>query len=287
MHGDVAGTLKAGRSRARRVRLLALAVLLLPLPVVGAHPGDEFDTISAESGGFTFYLTPQTLVVKAQRDVVFTGEAAQLRDQRYAPVLNATWALAATGPGGAPVEIQPYGQGFAARVNFSAPGGWTLRVSANGTSAELPLKVYPPTSVRAESTTLRYDLFYVGRDTKAALYFLDDSTGSLVRDEGEVLARVERWENETKQTEETVALEDGRSAGEYSFAYAFPQEGSYLVRLASAQHGIGFDDLPPFKVNVLPARLAEDEAGSRDAPAWGVLMSLGCVAVVALILRRR
>lgn len=53
------------------------------------------------------------------------------------------------------------------------------------------------------------------------------------------------------------------------------------------QHGIGFEDLPPFKLNVLPARLADDEAGSREAPDWGLLASLGYVAVVALALRRQ
>ena len=269
------------------MRLLAPLALFLLLPLVGAHPGDEFETLSAESGNVTFSVTPQTLVVKAQRDVVFVGEAVELRDQRYGPVLHATWDLAASGPGGAPVEIQPYGQGFAARVNFSAPGEWKLRVSANGTSAELPLEVYPPTSVRAESTSLRYNLFYASREAKAGLYFIDDSTGSLVRDDGEVLARVERWENETKQTEETVALARGRSAGEYSLDYAFPEEGPYLVRIASAQHGIGFDDLPPFKVNVLPARLAEDDVGTRATPGGGALVLLVSSALAAWALRRQ
>lgn len=281
------GNVEDGTRSCAAVRLVVLLALFLFLPSAGAHPGDEFETLSSEAGNVTFYVTPQTLVVKAQRDVVFLGEATELRDQRYSPVLNATWAMAAVGPVGAPVELQPYGQGFAARVNFSAPGEWTLRVSANGTSAELPLRVYPPTGVRAESTSLRYNLFYVGRETEAGLYFLDDLTGSLLRDEGEVLARVERWENETKQTEETVALARGRSTGEYSLDYAFQEEGLYLVRIASAQHAIGFDDLPPFKVNVLPARLAEDDVGTRATPGGGALALLVSPALVALALRRQ
>lgn len=286
MRHDVSGTLKPGRARARRVRLLALALVPLLLPLAGAHPGDEFETLSTQSGDLAFYLTPQTPVVKAQREVVFIGEAAELRDQRYAPVLNATWTWEAHGPGSASVEAQPDGQGSVARVNFSAPGAWTLRVAANGTSVELPLRVYPATSVRAESTSLRYDLVYAGRETKASLYFLDDTTGSLVRAEGEVLARVERWENETRLAAGTLALKPGRSAGEHSFEYAFPSEGSYRVSFASAQLQIGFDDLPPFKVNVLPARLADEEAAPRGVPGQAVLVSLGCVALVALVRRR-
>lgn len=265
--------------------LLAFCVLALAA-VAAAHPGDEFEVLTAESGPVTFYVTPQTLVVKAQRDVLFVGEAASLASEGYAPLLNATWAIEARGPGNASLETQPYGYGFAARANFSAPGEWTFLMTANGTSAQVPIVVYPPTSVRAESSALRYDLFYAGRLAKTSVYFVDDESGALVKRDASVLARVERWENGSKMTEEIVPLKAGRSLGDFSFEHAFAEEGAYRVRFASLEHGVDFEDLPPFKVNVLAARLADPVDAARETTGWGLAALVGIFAVAALSWRR-
>lgn len=244
-----------------------LGILLALLPAVLAHPGDEYEALSAEKDGVTVYVTPQTLVVKAQRDVILLGEGYSATQQRYAPIMNATWALDATGPGEASFTTQPYGYGFGARANFSARGSWTLRVTVNGTTVDLPLDVYPPTGVRAEASTLRYNLHYVNHPVKASVYFVDDATEGLVKKDATVTARVERWVNETRPDEEVVPLKPGSSTGEFTFEHTFKEEGTYRVRLASPEHGIGYAGLPPFKVNVLPARLAEERSSRATRPA--------------------
>ena len=267
------------------MRLLAFLLLLALLPHALAHPGDEFEVISAEEDGVTMFVQPQTLVVKAKRDVVLTGEAYATAPGEYAPMRNATYLVNATGPGEARVATQPWASGFAAQVNFSAPGAWRLLVTANGNRVEVPIEVYPDTPVRAESNALRYDLHYAQRPVKASLYFVEDATGALSKMDAMVTARVERWENETKVDEKIVPLQRGKTAGEFSFEHTFAAEGSHLVRVASEEHGIGYDDLPPFKVNVLAARLAEDEP-VRETPGAPLALLPGLLASTALLRRR-
>lgn len=266
------------------MRPLACIALLLALPVAFAHPGDEFETLYAERDGVAIYVSPQTLVVKAQRDVDFTGEAYVVNGT-YTPLTNATFTFDAVGPGEASTQLLPFAGGFAARANFSRPGAWRLLVSANGSSVELPLEVYPASSVRAESNALRYNLFYAEKPVKASLYFVEDATGSLVKKEATVSARVERWENETRISEEIVTLKPGRSTGDLSFEHTFAREGTYRVRVASVEHGIGYDDLPPFKLNVLAARYAEEDV-PRETPT-AVFLAFFATVLVALMLPRR
>lgn len=265
------------------MRPSACIVLLLALPVAFAHPGDEFETIYAERDGVAIYMSPQTLVVKAQRDVDFTGEAYVVNGT-YTPMTNATFTFDAVGPGEASAKLLPFASGFAARVNFSNPGAWRLLVSANDSSVELPIEVYPASSLRAESSALRYDLFYAEKPVTASLYFVDDANGSLVKKEATVTARIERWENETKLGEEIVTVKPGRSTGDLSFEHTFEREGTYRVRVASVDHGIGYDDLPPFKVNVLAARFGLDEP--RETSASPLLVLLAACASVALLRKR-
>ena len=266
------------------MRLRAFLLLLALLPNASAHPGDEFEVISAEGDGVTVFVEPQTLVVKAERDVGFTGEAYATAPGEYAPMRNATYLVNATGPGEARVGAQAWASGFVAQVNFSVPGSWSLLVTVNGTTIEVPIEVYSDTSVRAEANALRYDLHYAQRPVQAGLYFVEDSTGAPSKMDATAVARVERWEDETKVDEEIVPLRRGKSNGEFSFEHTFAAEGSYLVRVASEEHGIGYDDLPPFKVSVLAARLAEDEP-VRETPAAPVGLLLGLLALTALLRR--
>lgn len=262
-----------------------LGVTLFFAGLAMAHPGDQFEALSAEKDNVTFYVTPQTLVVKAQREAILLGEASTIRNERYVPMANATWGVAARGPGEAKIEHQPYGYGFGARANFSAPGAWTIVVSANGTSVELPLQVYPPTSVRVEASALRSSNFYAGRAAKSSLYFVEDATGSLVREDATVTARVEKWENETKLGETEVTLAKGRSTGEFSFDHTFAEPGRYLVRVASAEHGIGYSDLPAFKLSVVEARSADPAEAPRETP--GLIVPLALLAIVVATAQRR
>lgn len=264
-----------------------LALLLLPalLSTAWAHPGDEYEVLSAERDGITIYVQPQTLVVKANRDVVFVGDAYATGQGASGPMQNATYAIGAEGPGEALVETQPRASGMAAMLNFSAPGAWRLLLTVNGTTVEVPLDVYPDTAVRAESNALRYDFQYAGRPAEANLHFVEDATGGLSKLDATVTARVELWENGTKLDEEIVPLQRGKSVGEFSFRHTFRAEGSYLVRVASGAHGVGYEDLPPFKVRVLPARLAEDPPVRATAGAPLALL-LGLLALAALSRRR-
>lgn len=224
--------------------------------------------------------------MKAGRDVLFVGEAYDARAGASGPMRNATFAMDAAGPGEAQMSPASVATGFAARVNFSAPGAWRLLVSANGTPFEFPLDVYPATDVHADSASLRYDLHYAGRQAKASLFFVEDATGALVKRDATVTARVERWENGSKLAEEIVALKPGGSKGDHLFEHTFTAEGTYRVRVASPQLGIGYGDLPPFEVGVLAAEAAAEEEPSRQtAAAW--VVSLLAAALVASLARRR
>ena len=268
------------------MRFPAFLLLFALLPSALAHPGDEFEVLSGQKGGATVFLQPQTLVVKANRGVVLTGEAYATAGGAYEPMRNVTYAIDASGPGEARVVMQPWASGFAAEVNFSAPGAWRLLVKANGTSVEVPIAVYPDTPVHVESNALRYDLQYAQRPVKASLYLVEDATGALSKAEAEVTARVERWENETQIDAEVVPLRRGKSAGEFSFDHSFATEGMYLVRVASEEHGIGYEDLPALKVNVLAARLAEDEP-VRETPAAPPALLFALLPLTALLCRSR
>lgn len=265
------------------MRIAVVALLLALVSTAVAHPGDEFEMLSAQKGNITVYVTPQTLVVKAARDVVFLGEALALNGS-YKAMRNVSWTVDAQGPGEGLVEAQPYGTGFAARVNFSVPGAWTLLVDANGTTVQIPLTVYRATSVHAESTSLRYERVYVDKPVKAGVYFMDDATGSLVRREATMSARIERWENGTKLDEKVVSLNPSGSTGEFTLEHTFAAEGEYLVRVESPENGIAYDDLPPFKVNVLAARFAEEPP--RETP-MGAALAVLAVGALALVARRR
>jgi hypothetical protein len=95
---------------------------------------------------------------------------------------------------------------------------------------------------------------------------VDDDTGSRVTKVATMTARIERWENETKREEEIVHLKPDGPAGEFTFEHTFVHEGTYRPRLASVEHGLGYDDLPPFKVTVLTARLADADEPARESP---------------------
>lgn len=260
---------------------VALLVAILALPAALAHPGDEYDWLEGVSGDVGVFVSPQTLVVKAGREVAFLGEAFQ--NATRLPLREATYDVFARGPDGeVQARVAPLGNGFNASLAFPSRGAWELVVVANGTEVPVSITVYPPSGVHVESSALRYGFFYAGRESRADLALVQDADGAHAAASA-AIARIERLDNESVLDARDVMLVPGASPGELALVHTFERAGTHRVWLSSAAHGVAVGDLPPFRVRVLAPQAEEPPA--RETPLGG-LAALALVGAAMLIGRR-
>lgn len=263
------------RGGIRACALLVLALLLATPPTL-AHAGDLTGVFGVEAEGLGVFLQADTLVVKAQREIVFNGTVASNASGEIERVENASVAIEASGPGQATFHVTPREGGFQARVTFPAPGEWHALATVDGKLRRIPIHVYPATTVWMEASNLRTNYHYVDRAVSANLFFLDDATGMVVEAKEPATGRLSRLVNDSPVDTQQVTLAPG-PMGSVVFAHTFQEEGNYVLSVASAPHAIGFDSLPE-----IPFLIRPPLGGAASTPGLAVVALLALVAALAL-----
>lgn len=261
--------------------LLLLGALLAAAAPALAHPADEYETHIAEAPGVILYLTPQAAVPKAGRDLGFHADLVDATT--YRPLAARNVALLADLPGQDTLAAPgaPHGSGFQANLTLPVPGSWNLTLRADGHTLTLPLRVWPDTDVRIESSELRLDLFFVNATSRATLVFVDDATSAPLRRAGATATA--RITAPAHGVAGEVPLEPTGEPGAFRLTYRFDAPGTWLVRAQSDAYGIDYDDLPPHGVRV---QAAAPGTGEGDAATPGIPVALLAV-VGALVARAR
>lgn len=262
---------------------LVLLALLLATPLASAHVGDFTGIFVAEADGLAVRLQTDSLVVKAQREILFNGTVLTNASGRREIVRDATVTIEATGPGEARPIVASTDDGFQVRVRFPAPGEWMLLARVGDELRRVAIHVYPASTVWMESSNLRSNYHYANMPVRENLYFLDDATNVVVPAQHAASGRLSRLVNDTPADAQDVVLQPG-PMGAVVFEHDFASEGWYLLAVASEQHGVGFASLPEIKFHV-QERFAGD-APPAQTPALGLIGALTAGAT-ALALRRR
>lgn len=265
----------------RLLALLALSLLLVA-PPAAAHASDLTGVFGVEADGLGVFLQADTLVLKAQREVVFNGTVLSNASGPYEPVHEPAVEIELTGPGTTSMLLAPRQGGFQATVTFPAPGEWDALVHVEDKLRRIPLHVYPLTNVWLESSNLRSDYHYVEMPVNANLYFLDDATGIVADARQPAEGRLSRIVDGAHVGTSDVVLPPG-PMGSVVFAHTFAEKGDYVLEVSSAQHGIPYGGLPE-----IAFRVQDRFAGAPLAktPGLELFALLGVAAVLALVRRK-
>lgn len=264
----------------------SLLGLLLLLPSGGmAHPGDEYDSLTAEEGDLLAYVTFETLVVKAGREVLLH---VGLHDNRtYAPLTGLAVSYEAVGPTGRiGGDLDAREDAYAGRLAFPGPGDWTFTLHSDRSSSSpaVRLVVYPATDHHVESTDARYGSFYTDPESRIVFRFVEDRTGEPSPRSGPAWARIERLDEAGATLATTERSLERNEGGADTLVYAFGDAGTYRLWLRDPDLGLAYGDLPPYTLRVQPGR--DPEAPSDEVPLPAALAFLA-LAAVALAGRRR
>lgn len=258
---------------------LALLLLLHVLAPGAAHPGDEYDVFTAQEGDALAYVSPQAPVVKAGRDVALLVELVNASTGTR----DGNLTLRAEGPGsGFEARVETLPGGRAARATFPSPGAWNLSLRGETMGATVRLDVYPESAYHLDSTGARYGLHYASGESRIPFAFVRDDSGALAAEASDAHARIEQVDaNGTVLGSQEKALDV--EAGAFVLAHEFGEAGTYLVRVRSESIGIGYDDLPPAKVQMRPGR---DPDAPQETPGPALILGLAALVLVALAKRR-
>ncbi|HUR69918.1 MAG TPA: hypothetical protein VM370_11790 [Candidatus Thermoplasmatota archaeon] len=265
-----------------RALVLTLLAAILVAPSALAHIGDFTGVFSAQADGLAVFLQADRVVVKAQDPVTFNGTVVSNASGKPEVLPNASVEIEATGAGQMNATVTHREGGFRVEAAFPAPGEWTFLVHTEGVLRRIPIHVYPPTSVWLESSNLRTNYHYAERPVNAELFFLDDETGIVVAAKEPASGRLSRLVNGTPVDTEDVTLPPGRM-GSVVFSRVFPSPGSYVLTVASDQHGIGHASLPEIPFEIKGPLVT---ASPAKTPAPGLLALVAIAAGLALVRRK-